>query len=336
MHGAQTTTAVVFSSAFVTRSSASATRLEHYFFSRWFFFWSRLFCEEAKGPFFFFFRFFCLSLVFFVKKKTPAFSFSPKKKRISSRLRSLLETTTFTTTTLDDDESPHPKAFLHQSKKHSRTVPMTSATVRGRKDAGTVNSWDAFWRDAVEENERKMRDANKAHFKKTGDENFANDGDMSDAAYAQKCLELDRGVPRNAIYLSCSGCGCEKKKEIMMQLECAQCLEMYKERKMKVVMDAFERAFFCSKECFVEHWTEHRMRHGPAYSRATKENGEVHRFEAHDEGCGALWDHGLLKRMYFHECEPNTKWDNDDTKKKEEREDEEDAVDSDKENEETF
>ena len=70
-----------------------------------------------------------------------------------------------------------------------------------------------------------------------------------------------------------------------MQLECAQCLEMYKERKMKVVMDAFERAFFCSKECFVEHWTEHRMRHGPAYSRATKENGEVHRFEAHDEGC---------------------------------------------------
>ena len=86
MHGAQTTTAVVFSSAFVTRSSASATRLEHYFFSRWVFFWSRLFCEEAlKGPFFFFFRFFCLSLVFFVKKKTPAFSFSPKKKRISSR-----------------------------------------------------------------------------------------------------------------------------------------------------------------------------------------------------------------------------------------------------------
>ena len=84
MHGAQTN-AVVFSSAFVTRSSASATRLEHYFFSRWVFFWSRLFCEEAKGPFFFFFRFFCLSLVFFVKKKTPAFSFSPKKKRISSR-----------------------------------------------------------------------------------------------------------------------------------------------------------------------------------------------------------------------------------------------------------
>ena len=36
---------------------------------------------------------------------------------------------------------------------------------------------------------------------------LANDGDMSDAAYAQKCLELDRGVPRNAIYLSCSGCG---------------------------------------------------------------------------------------------------------------------------------
>ena len=84
MHGAQTTTAVVFSSAFVTRSSASATRLEHYFFSRGgFFFWSRLFCEEAlKGPFFFFFRFFCLSLVFFCKKKRLHFRF-PRKKNAS-------------------------------------------------------------------------------------------------------------------------------------------------------------------------------------------------------------------------------------------------------------
>ena len=289
-------------------------------------------------PFLFFF-FASLSLI---KKKRLHFHFPEKKNAnlISSQIfaslcrsplpiadrRRRLSTT-----------SRPPKACFHRPKSTPPQMPMTSATRgRRRKDAGTVNSWDAFWRDAVEENERKMRDANKAHFKKTGDENFANDGEMSDAAYTQKCLELDRGVPRNAIYLSCSGCGCEKKKEIMMQLECAQCLEMYKERKMKVVMDAFERAFFCSKECFVEHWTEHRMRHGPAYSRATKENGEVHRFEAHDEGCGALWDHGLLKRMYFHGCEPNTKWDNDDTKKKEEREDEEDAVDSDKENEETF
>ena len=188
----------------------------------------------------------------------------------------------------DSRRVAHPKACFHRPKS-TRTNADDVGDARGRKDAGTVNSWDAFWRDAVEENERKMRDANKAHFKKTGDENFANDGDMSDAAYAQKCLELDRGVPRNAIYLSCSGCGCEKKKEIMMQLECAQCLELYKERKMKVVVDAFERAFFCSKECFVEHWTEHRMRHGPAYSRATKENGEVHRFEAPRRGvrsCG--------------------------------------------------
>jgi len=281
-----------------------------------------------------------LFFVSLVLKKTPTFSFPRKKKRISSHLISDLceppiaadrRRRRLSTTVAHRKRSTKDQKALAQ-------MPMTGSATRGRRkdDAGTVNSWDAFWRDAVEENERKMRDANKAHFKKPGDENFANDGDVSDAAYTQKCLELDRGVPRNAIYLSCSGCGCEKKKEIMMQLECAQCLELYKERKMKVVVDAFERAFFCSKECFVEHWTEHRMRHGPAYSRATKENGEVHRFEAHDEGCGALWDHGLLKRMYFHECEPNTKWDDDDTKKKEERKDEEDAVDSDKENEETF
>ena len=268
VHGAQTTTAVVFSSAFVTRSSASATRLET-FFSRWFFFGPVCFVRRQKALSSFFSFFLSLSCFFFVKKKTPAFFVFPEKKTLSHLVSDLC----LRRRRLRRRRTPHPKAFLHQSKKHSRTVPMTSATVRGRKDAGTVNSWDAFWRDAVEENERKMRDANKAHFKKTGDENFADDGDMSDAAYAQKCLELDRGVPRNAIYLSCSGCGCEKKKEIMMQLECAQCLEMYKERKMKVVMDAFERAFFCSKECFVEHWTEHRMRHGPAYSRATKENG---------------------------------------------------------------
>ena len=211
-----------------------------------------------------------------------------------------------------------------------------------------ANSWDEFWRDAVSENERKMREANRAHFKKTGDRNFEDVDDVSDERYMEKCRGLDRGVPRYAVTLACSGCGCEKSKEAMMRLECAQCLEMYKERKMKVVMDAFERAFFCSEECFVEHWTEHKMRHGPAYSRATKENGEVHRFEAHDEGCGALWDHDALKRKYFHQCEPNTKWDDVDTEKSEKKtkddekqeegedEDEDNAVESDKENEETF
>jgi len=212
----------------------------------------------------------------------------------------------------------------------------------------TANSWDEFWRDAVSENERKMREANRAHFKKTGDRNFEDVDDVSDERYMEKCRGLDRGVPRYAVTLACSGCGCEKSKKAMMRLECAQCLEMYKERKMKVVMDAFERAFFCSEECFLEHWTEHKMRHGPAYSRATKENGEVHRFEAHDEGCGTLWDHGALKRKYFHQCEPNTKWDDVDTEKSEKKannneeqeegedEDEDNAVESDKENEETF
>jgi hypothetical protein len=54
-----------------------------------------------------------------------------------------------------------------------------------------------------------------------------------------------------------------------------------------------------------------------------------------------LWDHGALKRKYFHECEPNTKWgaDVNNTEgggQEEEEKEEDNAVDSDKENEETF
>ena len=32
------------------------------------------------------------------------------------------------------------------------------------------------------------------------------------------CHKLDRGVPRYAVTLSCSGCGCEKSKDAMMRL----------------------------------------------------------------------------------------------------------------------
>ena len=235
-------------------------------------------------------------------------------------------------------------ASAHHQRKTSKEDLETKTKPNSTKTRSFTH-WDKFWHDAVKENEQKMRDANRAHFKKTGDQKFQDfdEGIDSDRAYMDACHKLDRGVPRYAVTLSCSGCGCEKSKDAMMRLECAQCLEMYKERKMKVVVDAFERAFFCSENCYVEHWKEHRMRHGPAYSRATKENGEVHRFEAHDEGCGALWDHGALKRKYFHECEPNTKWGADVNntegggQEEEEKEEEEDnAVDSDKENEETF
>ena len=237
-------------------------------------------------------------------------------------------------------------ASAHDQRKTSKEDLKTTETKPNSTKTRSFTHWDKFWHDAVKENEQKMRDANRAHFKKTGDQKFQDfdEGIDSDRAYMDACHKLDRGVPRYAVTLSCSGCGCEKSKDAMMRLECAQCLEMYKERKMKVVVDAFERAFFCSENCYVEHWKEHRMRHGPAYSRATKENGEVHRFEAHDEGCGALWDHGALKRKYFHECEPNTKWGADVNntegggQEEEEKEEEEEynAVDSDKENEETF
>ena len=176
-------------------------------------------------------------------------------------------------------------ASAHDQRKTSKEDLETKTKPNSTKTRSFTH-WDKFWHDAVKENEQKMRDANRAHFKKTGDQKFQDfdEGIDSDRAYMDACHKLDRGVPRYAVTLSCSGCGCEKSKDAMMRLECAQCLEMYKERKMKVVVDSFERAFFCSENCYVEHWKEHRMRHGPAYSRATKENGEVHRFEARDEG----------------------------------------------------
>ena len=140
-------------------------------------------------------------------------------------------------------------ASAHDQRKTSKEDLKTTKTKPNSTKTRSFTHWDKFWHDAVKENEQKMRDANRAHFKKTGDQKFQdfNEGIDSDRAYMDACHKLDRGVPRYAVTLSCSGCGCEKSKDAMMRLECAQCLEMYKERKMKVVVDAFERAFFCSE-----------------------------------------------------------------------------------------
>ena len=70
------------------------------------------------------------------------------------------------------------------------------------------------------------------------------------------------------------------------------------------------------------------MRHGPSWSRATRDDGNVYRFEA-VETCGALWDSVLLKRKYFHECEPNTTWKEEVVNKNKEGEDEEETDDDD-------
>ena len=107
MHGAQTT-AVVFSSAFVTRSSASATRLEHYFFTRFFF--GPVF---VRRPFLLFLSFFCLSLVF-LKKKRLHFRF-PRKKNASHLVSDLCLRRRRLSTTLAAESVPPPeqKALSH-------------------------------------------------------------------------------------------------------------------------------------------------------------------------------------------------------------------------------
>jgi hypothetical protein len=197
----------------------------------------------------------------------------------------------------------------------------------GTGDPGTgFSAWENFWEDSVKNNERKMREANKLF-----DENNSQKGEIKwdDANYMQRCMELDRGIPReHKGLMKCAGCGKIDSKDVLMRLECAQCLEIYKERKMKVVVDAFERKFYCSEKCYCQNWEQHKMRHGPSWSRATRDDGNVYRFEA-VETCGALWDSVLLKRKYFHECEPNTTWKEEVVNKNKEGEDEEETDDDD-------
>ena len=59
---------------------------------------------------------------------------------------------------------------------------------------------------------------------------------------------------------------------------------------MKVVMDAFERRF-CSKSV---SWNTGQSTECDTGRRIRDDEGKRGSapFEAHDEGCGALWDHG--------------------------------------------
>ena len=149
------------------------------------------------------------------------------------------------------------------------------------------------------------------------------EGRVTDEEFERKTRTLNRGVPRGGVgmeksMLKCYGCGEEKPRAQLMRLECAQCLEIYKERELKVATDCFERAFFCSEKCYCENWKTHKFRHGPSYSRLTKDDGVIHRFEA-VETCGALWDGVLLKRLHFHDCEPVTEWPEEDEKKNDDK-----------------
>ena len=110
---------------------------------------------------------------------------------------------------------------------------------------------------------------------------------------------LKNGAPADHGKIRCWGCDARTTA----QMECAQCLEIMKERAVKAAFDNWERAFFCSHLCYKEHYHEHKARHGPSKSVPTKTDGTIHHFPC-AEGCGALWDSKALRRHVFDECEP--------------------------------
>lgn len=157
-------------------------------------------------------------------------------------------------------------------------------------DANRYDSWEAFWERTVRDNEQAVRDAGGDPAKVPGPENLptGRHGDV-----------LRNGAPADLGNIRCWGCDARTTA----QMECAQCLEIMKERAVKAAFDNWERAFFCSHLCYKEHYHEHKARHGPSKSVPTKTDGSIHHFPC-AEGCGALWDSKALRRHVFDECEP--------------------------------
>ena len=165
-------------------------------------------------------------------------------------------------------------------------------------DMAQPETWEEFWRDAQERNARRAREAG---------------GDPSEPASAKAPpkgrhgLPLRRGVPFDATLagggeratevIRCFGCD----QVTTRQLECAQCLEIFKRRSEKVAFDTFERAFFCSHLCYRTSYDAHKSRHGPSRSAPTQLDGREHEFEP-AEGDGALWDADKLKRHTVEGC----------------------------------
>ena len=157
-------------------------------------------------------------------------------------------------------------------------------------DSNRYDSWEAFWERTVRDNEQAVGDAGGDPAKVPGPQNLptGRHGDV-----------LKNGAPADHGKIRCWGCDARTTA----QMECAQCLEIMKERAVKAAFDNWERAFFCSHLCYKEHYHEHKARHGPSKSVPTKTDGTIHHFPC-AEGCGALWDSKALRRHVFDECEP--------------------------------
>ena len=148
-----------------------------------------------------------------------------------------------------------------------------------------AQSWEEYWAKSCEENARKAREAG------------VKEGAESERPKCRHGNELLRGVPQGVV--RCFGCD----EPTTTQLECCQCLEIWKQRAAVVAFDTWERSFWCSHLCYRKHWETHKHRHGPSTSAPTKLDGRSHAFEA-AEGNGALWDGEKLRRYNFDDCPP--------------------------------
>merc|ERR1712176_1172834 len=149
------------------------------------------------------------------------------------------------------------------------------------------SEWHDFFRKAGEKNREAMKNAGK-------------DPDRPNNIETRKGQKMVQGRPTDGIFY-CRGCDtvCPEKD----RFECCQCLEIYRDRAKKAAYDTWERAYYCSEECYQNSFDDHRERHGPSTHGPTKHDPTIHEFEG-APGCGALWDCRRLKRINYPNCIP--------------------------------
>ena len=192
---------------------------------------------------------------------------------------------------VSDDDSDEEPALEQKRRDSDQTddppVPPSS------DETHQPETWEEFWHNSCQRNARRAEEAG---------------GDPSSLASAKALpkgrhgLPLSKGVPvteSNEQVIHCFG----YEQPTTNQLECAQCLEIFKRRSEKVAFDTFERAFFCSHLCYQGCYHEHKSRHDKSRSAPTELDGREHEFEP-AEGNGALWDAKALKRHIFTETCP--------------------------------
>ena len=187
-----------------------------------------------------------------------------------------------------EDEAKQERRDSAGAHHHSDDAPAPPP----HDDDPAPESWEEFWHNSTTRNARRAKEAG---------------GDPATLASAKALPKgrhggtLSRGVPcvpgTGAQSIHCFGCDTVTTN----QLECAQCLEIFKRRSEKVAFDTFERAFFCSHLCYQGCYHKHKSRHGATRSAPTELDGREHDFEP-AEGDGALWDAKALKRHTVEGC----------------------------------